>query len=108
MAAAHENLPHVTMEHFMVSNTNMDSEGWRFVDALGDKVCQPPVNGIYYPELPLPTFLHYCQFYRVGEFGFQKRRIPKSMFECDQPLLSELPTNLALTNYKNRDGEVGL
>ena len=106
MAAAHEELPHFTYEHFMVSNTNMYGEGWPFIDALEDDVCVPPVNGIYYPALPLPTFLHYCQFFRIGELGFQKRRLPKSIFQCDKPMMAETPRNLASLTYKNRDGEV--
>ena len=63
MAAAHVELPHITMEHFMISNPDMDDEGWRFIDALEDDVCQPPdpVTRLYYPKLPLPTFVHYCQ-----------------------------------------------
>lgn len=106
MAAAHEDLPHATMEHFMVSNTQMHGEGWKFIDALQDDVCRPAFNGIYYPGMPLPTFLHHCQFFRVGELGFQKRRIPKSLFECDKPLLADIPEGFAKLDYKNRDGEV--
>ena len=45
IAAAHEYLPHFTMMHYMVSNTQMrDEEGWKWVDDLGDDVCQPPVT----------------------------------------------------------------
>jgi hypothetical protein len=64
------------------------------------------VHAMYYPSAPLPSFFHYCQFFRVGELGFQKRRLRKSMFECNQPLLAEPPTDLAKLDYKNRDGEV--
>jgi len=106
MAAAHEDLPHATYEHFMVSNTHMYGEGWPFVDALGDDVCIPPVDGLYYPSFPMPTFLHFCQFFRIGELGFQKRRLPKSLFQCDKPLLADTPIDLPKLDYKNRDGDI--
>lgn len=106
MAAAHEELPHLTVHHYMVSNTEAQDEGWPWIDVLGDDVCESDVNGIYYPGRPLPTMLHYCQFFRVGEWGFQKRRVPKRMFECSGPLLGSIPSNIATTTYKNRDGEI--
>jgi hypothetical protein len=107
MAAAHEDLPHFTMAHYMVSNTFMDGEGWPWIDPLGSNVCEPPdENGIYYPDRPLPIFLHYCQFFRAAEFGFQKRRIKKSIFECDKPIMLDPPDSLGETTFKDRDGEV--
>ena len=90
----------------MVSNIDMDAEGWQFVDELKEDVCQPAVNGIYYPDKPLPNVLHYCQFYRVGELGFQKRRLKKSIFDCDQPMMAVVPADHGKLRYKNRDGEV--
>ena len=121
MAAAHQNLPHFTFMHFMISDIGSDSEGWKWVDQLKDKVCLParvvgdPVvalesTGIiqkkFFPSKALPIFLHYCQFFRVGELGFQKRRIREDIFDCDFPLFVEPGEDLAKTNYKNRDGEV--
>lgn len=106
MAAAHTDLPHLTMRHFMISNIDMDEEGWQFIDEFQDDVCKDSVNGIYYPDHLLPNILHYCQFYRAGEFGFQKRRIRKSLFECDKPMMAALPDNIGTIRYKNRDGEV--
>ncbi|RYY87354.1 hypothetical protein EON63_04150, partial [archaeon] len=78
-------------------------EGWAHVDALGDNVCGAmdyihqdirkiqtgTYSGTYpdpeyiYPSHLLPHVLHYCQFYRVGEWGFQKRRFRKKMLTCD-------------------------
>ena len=106
MAAAHRNLSHITMTHYMVSNIDMDEEGWKYIDAFGDNVCNPPINGIFYPNKPLPNVLHYCQFYRSGEIGFQKRRVRKSIFDCDKPMFAALPLDLGKNRYKNRDGEV--
>jgi hypothetical protein len=90
----------------MVSNTHSPGEGWGWIDTMKEDVCTPPVNGVYYPDKILPTFLHYCQFFRVGELGFQKRRIRKSIFDCDKPILQEPPMNLSSLRYKNRDGEI--
>lgn len=106
MAAAHTELPHFTMHNLMVSNVHADDEGWKWIDALGDDVCEDPVNGVYYPNNNMPSVLHFCQFYRAGEIGFQKRRIKKQMFECDHPMMRELPRDLGKVDYKNRDGEV--
>lgn len=104
IAAAHQELPHITMQHHMVSNIDMSDEGWKWIDALGDDVCEPPLDGEYYPGKPMPTFLHYCQFFRVGEIGFQKRRV-KDIFSCEKPMMLELPKDLGTMNYKNRDGQ---
>eukprot|EP01036_Dinobryon_divergens_P031910 gene31910-41401_t len=107
MAAAHEQLPHFTMNHYMVSNTFADDEGWAWIDSLGYDVCQPPTSqGISYPGRPLPIFLHFCQFFRAGNIGFQKRRIRQPIFDCDKPILMELPLDLGKSKYKNKDGEV--
>ena len=106
MAAAHTELPHFTLHNLMVSNVHAGDEGWKWIDALGDDVCEPPMDGVYYPGKLLPTVLHFCQFYRAGEVGFQKRRIKKDLFKCDQPMMMELPRDLGKINYKNRDGEV--
>lgn len=45
MAAAHDNLPHLQLENYMVSNTESSGEGWPLVDALED-ACVPPDEGI--------------------------------------------------------------
>ena len=44
MAAAHDNLPHLQLENYMVSNTDSPGEGWPLVDALDD-ACVPPDEG---------------------------------------------------------------
>lgn len=118
MAGAHEELPHFTSNHYMVSNTGSTEEGWPWVDVLENDVCVPPVlsgkvepiTGIpewrYYPGKPMPTLLHFCQFFRAGIVGFHKRRLLKEVVNCDFPLLLELPNDLAKLNHKIRDGEV--
>lgn len=108
MAAAHQKLPHLRLDHFMVSNINADGEGWKWIDQLEDRVTEPPVNGIYFPNHSLPVFVHYCQFFRSAEYGFHKRRVFGDIFSCHRPMLLDLPADgrLAKVNYKNRDGEV--
>ena len=74
MAASHERLPHFSPHSYMVSEPDGRDEGWPWIDQIED-VCEPPVNGIYHPESPLPNVMHYCQTYRVGDIGFAKRQV---------------------------------
>ena len=74
MAAAHEKLPHLQLENYMVSNAAAGGEGWPFIDQLED-VCVPPENGIYYPGKNLPNLVHYCQHVESGGLGFAKRQV---------------------------------
>lgn len=104
MAASDQQLPHYTLQHYMVSNTEIEEEGWAWIDALEDGVCEPTVDGIYFPDNNMPTFLHYCQMPRAGEFVFNKWKITDRIFDCDAPLLQELPLDLSQYNYKMKDG----
>lgn len=89
MAAAHERLPHLQAEHMMVSCTECYGEGWQWVDKL-DNVCKPPVfsssldsqqeRHTYYPGHELPTFLHYCQSFKVNGMSFYKRNLRAELF----------------------------
>jgi len=101
MAAAHEKLPHITLRHYMISNTDADDEGWDWIDKLThDDVCQTSENGNYLPNKILPTFVHYCQWFRMADIGFQKRRITKlKPFTCSGPMMLDLPKNLSTFNY---------
>jgi hypothetical protein len=79
--------------------------GWPWVDALGNDVATPPdENGIFFPGKPLPTFVHYCQFYRAAKIGFQKRRMFGDIFSCERGLFVDLPAGLALADHKEREG----
>jgi peptidyl serine alpha-galactosyltransferase len=104
MAAAHEDLPHLQMEHFMVSNTDAGGEGWPLVDKLND-ACVPPVDGIYFPGTPLPTVVHYCQNFRAANLGFAKRQVHRNIFSCDHPLMVEPPADLSSVKYRIKDGQ---
>jgi len=105
MAAAHEKLPHVQVDNYMVSNTQAGGESWPHVDSL-PQVCVPPdEDGHFYAGLPMTTVIHYCQNYRVGELGFQKRRVPHNIFSCESPMMVEPPTDLAAATYKVKSGQ---
>ena len=106
-AAAHERLPHLRVDHYMVSNVDAGGEGWQWVDELKGDVCSPPVDGVYYPDKPLPTFIHYCQGYRVGDWGYAKRRVDTNIFSCSTPLLADLPISelLKMNYFINDKGE---
>ena len=62
--------------------------------------------GTYYDGLPMPTVVHYCQNFRAGELGFQKRRVPHNIFSCESPLLVDTPRDLAQAKYKIKSGKV--
>jgi hypothetical protein len=62
--------------------------------------------GIFYPGQPMTTVVHYCQGYRAGELGFQKRRVPHNIFSCESPLLVVPPADLAQATYKVKGGKV--
>lgn len=104
MAAAHEKLPHLQVDHYMVSNVDAYGEGWPWVDDLPE-VCVPPEEDVandrvtYYPGLTVPNVVHFCQSFRAGEFGFFKRRVPKNIFSCEHDLLLEPPRDLAKADY---------
>lgn len=104
MAAAHEELPHLQLNNMMVSNTDAGGEGWDWIDKLNN-TCVPPVNGIYYPDLPMPTMVHFCQGYRAGPIGFAKRQVPKNIFSCEQNLLLQTPDDLGFVDYRIKDGK---
>mmetsp|Transcript_1914 Transcript_1914/g.3925 ORF Transcript_1914/g.3925 Transcript_1914/m.3925 type:complete len:303 (+) Transcript_1914:3-911(+) len=101
MAAAHEKLPHLQMDNYMVSNVDSGGEGWAHVDAL-PQVCEPPSAAGYYPGMPLPTVVHYCQGTKVGDFSFQKRRVPQDIFTCAHPLFLEVPASLGQEVYQGK------
>jgi len=91
----------------MVSNTDVgEDEGWGHVDKLGDDVCAPPVKGDFFPGKVLPTFVHFCQWFRMGEFGFQKRRITNlKPFSCEGPMMQDIPRNINHAGYVTIDGK---
>jgi peptidyl serine alpha-galactosyltransferase len=107
MAAAHEELPHLTVDQHMVSEVDAYGEGWNWIDVLGEGVCEPPdAQGMFYPSLPMPTFIHYCQAYRIDEVGYGKRRVPHDIFSCSSPMLLEPNPQMARSTSFIKDNKV--
>lgn len=106
MAAAHEELFHVSVVNFMVSDIDSNSEGWNTIDNMEDESCSTDgPNEIFFKDIDLPNVLHYCQFYRIGDLGFHKRRLSKTFLNCEYPMFLEIDPRVSLLNYKNREGE---
>ena len=96
IAAAHLGLRHQIVDSLMISNTNTGGEGWPLIDAIPpSEMCEfarHPDSSKY----PLPTLVHLCQRYCVGEdWFFGKRRINHDIYECETSLFEEPPSNLA-------------
>lgn len=105
IAAAHLKLPFQLVDSLMISNVGVGGEGWPMVDALpSENLCEfakRPQHEIH----PVPSVIHFCQRYTVGEWFFSKRRMVKDFFECDSPLLEEPPSNVILeSDYKHPPG----
>ena len=81
----------------MTSETEAYGEAWSLVDNLKDEsICSEDLS---LRTTHLPTFLHYCQRYKVGpEFVFWKRDLDEKFFSCGgSPLL--LPNQEQLSEY---------
>jgi len=98
MAAAHEQLPHLQLDSYMLSNVLSPTEGWAHVDALPE-VCVPPKQGIYYEGDSVPTLLHNCKTYGAGGFRLSKRWVPEGIFSCNHPMFLEPPFDLGHSTY---------
>jgi hypothetical protein len=102
IAAAHHELKHNLNFGFMISNAGVQQEGWDFLkDVSPADICtrQDPEN--------LPTVLHYCQDYSVGDHFVSKYNIPNNFLSCEAPLMQEPPRDAALKfnfsrNYQGR------
>ena len=111
IAAAHNGLKHHLLDDLMVSNVAAGGEGWPLVDSLGGDVCGGEGGGGEGGGVSplLPTVLHFCQWYRVGEYAFHKGHVPADIFSCGQPLMEVPPSNLGKDFpywYRTQQGEV--
>jgi hypothetical protein len=94
IAAAHLELPFQLIQSLMISNTKSLTEGWPMVDDIPkDDVCKVAKKPNH-EVLPVPSLVHFCQRYAIGEWFFAKRRMVKTFFECESPLLEEPPSNI--------------
>jgi len=96
MSAAHHQLPHLRLDHYMISNIDASGEGWPFIDKVTERMCSESLD----LGMEQPVFLHYCQFYRVERWGFHKRRVDEDTFSCESPLFLEPPADLEDTHWK--------
>jgi len=96
IAAAHLELKHQIVDSLMVSATDANGEGWPLIDQVpNDEMCDYARHPDHV-RYPLPSVVHACQRYSVGEeWFFGKRRFPTDFFECDTSLLMEPPDDLA-------------
>jgi hypothetical protein len=108
LAAADQKLPHGVVDSMMISGVDAYGEAWEYIDALpNEEVCRmgaSPNPSAY----PLPTLLHYCQYYGVANVVFAKRSIPTNFFTCQSPLLEEPPLDAMSSQYAyifGRDGK---
>jgi hypothetical protein len=103
IAAAHLELPHQLVDSLMVSDVAAPGEGWELVDKIpAENVCGFCLHEQDHNKYALPSVLHMCQRYTLGEdWFFAKRRIPSDIYDCDTPLFEEPPDNLAVQfDYK--------
>lgn len=102
IAAAHLKLRHQLIDSLMVSKPSTGGEGWELVDEI------PPGEMCEFAKKPdqtkyaLPSVIHLCQRYAVGEdWFFGKRKIPHDIYACETPLFLEPPPDIALKyNFK--------
>ena len=68
IAVADYGIRPVLLDSLMVSNVDAGGEGWPWIDVLPmHRGCDPTVLTQKDPEYQLPTFLHYCQTFRIPE-----------------------------------------
>jgi len=106
IAAAHLKLPHQMIDSLMVSATHMGGEGWPLVDKIPiDGMCEfakSPQHDTY----AVPSLIHYCQRYAIGDWFFSKRKMVKDFFTCESPLLILPPTDIVNEkDYRQLPGE---
>lgn len=97
IAAAHLQLRHQLIDSLMVSNPGTGGEGWPLVDKIPPEETCDFAKHPQHDKYALPSVVHLCQRYSVGEeWFFGKRKIPHDIYECPTPLFIEPPSNLAL------------
>jgi len=100
IAAAHLELPFQLIDSLMISNVDTGpgggGEGWPMIDALPHENVCDFAKKPNHEEHPVPSLIHFCQRYTVGNWFFSKRKMEKNFFECDSPLMEEPPSNIVL------------
>ena len=102
IASAHLKLPHQLMASMMVSQTDENSgEGWAMIDAIpGEDVCTFAMTSLSAEEHQLPSVMHFCHRYGVGDTAFfGKKKLPTDFFSCESPLLEDPPRDIGSGRY---------
>jgi hypothetical protein len=96
IAAAHLKLRFQVVDSLMASNPGTGGEAWSLVDKISpEDMCEFAANPDH-SKHALPSVVHLCQRYSVGEeWFFGKRKIPHDIYECESPLFLEPPSNVA-------------
>mmetsp|Transcript_16848 Transcript_16848/g.32924 ORF Transcript_16848/g.32924 Transcript_16848/m.32924 type:complete len:535 (-) Transcript_16848:350-1954(-) len=90
LGAAHHELPHERLDHFMVSNHRAEGEGWTFIDNLEEKSGHNPCLGTHHPpqDAALPLLVHYPGEVipiidpAKGGWKFHKKHMPHNIYDC--------------------------
>lgn len=106
IASAHLELPHQLVGSLMISDTNTDSgEGWKLIDDLpSNDICNFAMNKMGDDShIKLPSLLHFCQRYGVGDRAFfAKKKLPTDFFSCESPLIEEPSMDIGSGKYLYR------
>mmetsp|Transcript_20775 Transcript_20775/g.29136 ORF Transcript_20775/g.29136 Transcript_20775/m.29136 type:complete len:317 (-) Transcript_20775:222-1172(-) len=90
LGAAHHELPHDRLDHFMVSNHRADGEAWEFIDKLEEYSNFNPCMGpqVPPPDAALPLLVHYPGEVipyidpSKGGWKFHKKHMPQNIYDC--------------------------
>ena len=106
IASAHLELPHQMVASLMISDTStIIGEGWEWIDALPkEDICSFAMNKLgKETSHKLPSVMHFCQRYGVGERAFfAKKKVPKDFFSCESPLIEEPNMDIGSGKYLYR------
>lgn len=90
LGAAHHELPHDRLDHFMISNHRADGEAWEFIDKLEQRSGHNPCLGSHHPpqDAALPLLVHYPgEVIPIidparGGWKFHKKHMPHNIYDC--------------------------
>jgi hypothetical protein len=74
----------------MVSDVGANGgEGRALVSKIpGEELCGFCVHEQYHSKHALPSVIHVCQHYTIGDEWFFKRQIPANMYDCESPFFA--------------------
>jgi hypothetical protein len=95
-AAAHLDLPHTTIDSYMISAAGSGGQAYPWVDAWTQLDCRDPTPQ---PGDKVPTFIHLASNFKApdrksGPWMFHKGHVPADFLHCDEPLIVEAPSDL--------------